>query len=241
MIFRLHFVMLIAMDLLFYASTLASVHILYDHVIAIGPWNREQLLFFVSIMLAINQLSMTFVSENFWRFSTFLRTGELDFFLLRPLGTIFSTFFNYIRAGSFCNIIATWSVIIYYGLQVRLDLLGWVLLFPLVLLGFILATSIEMVIACGMFWMLEGTGLNFLRIEFQQLARWPDFIYGSVARRILTVIVPILLIGSTPAHFLFDHGRILSLLAMILAVALTWGVLAWLWRKGLRTYESASS
>lgn len=241
MSFRLHFFLLIVMDLAFYTSTLASIDIIYDHVSMIGPWNREQLLFFVSIMLAINQFHMTFVSENFWYFSLILRQGDLDFILLKPISSLFSTFFRRIRAGSFPNVIVTWSVVIYFGNQVQLDWTGWILLVPLVLMGFILAAGIEIVIACSMFWMLEGSGVNFLRLELQQLARWPDFIYGSVARRVLTVIVPVLLVGNPPVRFLIDYGDYLPLIAMGLAIILVWSILGVVWRIGLNAYESASS
>ena len=59
--FRVHFVLLILMDFLFLVTTLASVHIIYTHVSTIGPWNRDQLLFFVSIILIIQQCHMAFV------------------------------------------------------------------------------------------------------------------------------------------------------------------------------------
>ena len=63
--FRLHFFLLVIMDVVFYATSLMTVDFLYDHVMHIGDWPRAQFLFFVSFMLAVDQLHMTFVSENF--------------------------------------------------------------------------------------------------------------------------------------------------------------------------------
>ncbi|MBF0352731.1 MAG: ABC-2 family transporter protein [SAR324 cluster bacterium] len=241
MSYRLHFVMLVLMDLLFYGATLMSADIIYDHVALIGNWRREQLLFFLSIMLMINQLHMTFVSENFWIFPIHLRTGTLDFILLKPIHPLFPSFFRYIRVGSFFNIFITLGIVIYYGKLVGLSWLSWVVLVPSIVMGFLLLSILEMTIACSMFWMLEGTGINFLRIELQQLSRWPDFIYGSVARRLLTWVIPVLMIGNPAAKFLMDVHDFIPMIFMGIMTALVWGFLNFFWQLGLRTYESASS
>ena len=182
-----------------------------------------------------------FVSENFWIFSLTLRTGTLDFILLKPISTIFSTYLRHIRPGSFANILTTLAVVIYYGIQVDLSVLSWFLLPVAILLGLILATSLDMVISTSMFWMLEGVGINFLRMQFQEFARWPDFIYGSLTRRLLTTFLPILLIGSAPVRFLFDHGDWLPLLGLAIAILVVWILLNIVWNIGLNLYESASS
>ena len=239
--FRVHFFLLIIMDLIFYITALASIHIIFQHIDTIGVWKKEQFLFFTSIMLAINQLTMTFVSESFWRFSILIRTGNLDFILIRPANAIFSSFFRIIRPGSMINILFTSSAVIYFGIQVDLSTLSWFLLPLLISLGFLLQIAIELVISCSMFWMLEGTGINFLRMEMQQLARWPDFIYNSIVRRILTLIIPLLLIGSAPVRFLFDPADWTPLAGMIIALFILIGLLSVTWNAGLRAYESASS
>ena len=239
--FRLHFVLLILMDLLFYVSALASIHIIYNHVETIGVWDRGQLLFFVAFMLGINQLTMTFVSESYWRFPELIRSGDLDFILLKPIGAVFSVFFRYLRPGSMINMIFTWGVIIYYGLALNLSLFAWCALPFLLFLGFLLQNAIEMVISCSMFWMLEGSGVNFIRMELQQLARWPDFIYNKIVSRILMTVLPILLIGSAPVRFLFNINDWIPFLGMGLGILLFWGILSFVWKLGLASYESASS
>ncbi|MAF79129.1 MAG: hypothetical protein CME60_13285, partial [Halobacteriovoraceae bacterium] len=103
----------------------------------------------------------------------------------------------------------------------------------LVILEFILSTS--------MFWLTDGLGINFLRMQFQQLARWPNFIYQSLTRKVLSFVIPILLIGSGPVHFLIDHTHYKLLLYMGVAVVVGLFILANLWKIGLRRYDSASS
>jgi ABC-2 type transport system permease protein len=239
--YRLHFVLLVAMDLFFYGSTLWSVGFIFDHVDAIGPWGRSQVLLFMSFMLAVDHLHMTFVSENFWIFSFELKAGKLDFVLIRPLGALFSVFFRHVRVASLCNIVVPWACIVHFGRQAGLSPLAWALLPPLVLLALTLLVSLEILLSMSMFWLVESMGINFLRMQLQQVARWPDVAYRHAAQRLFTFVFPVLLVGSAPVRFLLDpmdHGHLLGMVAAILA---SWIAIAALWRVGLRAYESASS
>lgn len=241
MSFRLHFVLLIVMDLLFYASSLVTVDFIFGHVQAIGAWNREQFLFFVSFMLAVDQLHMTFVSEGFWEFSADIRTGRLDYVLLRPIGAVFCVFLRFIRPATLVNMPVPWAAMIWYGRDAGLTPLGWASLPFLVLLALTLLTSLEILMSMAMFWVVESWGLNFLRVELQRVSRWPDFVFAKGLRRVLTLVFPVLMVGSAPVGFLLDTERWSLVVGMIVATGITWLGIAFAWRAGLRSYESASS
>lgn len=239
--YRLHFVLLIVMDLLFYLSVLGSVDFLFRHLDQIGPWNRTDFMFFMAFMLAIEHLHMTFVSENFWEFSFDIRTGRLDFILLKPVGALFIVFFRRIRPGTLINGFFPWGLLVYYGSQLGLGWWQWLLLPAFVLLGLTLQTSLEILLSMAMFWVVESMGINFIRMQLQQVSRWPQFIYGYLAQKFFGLVVPVLLIGSAPVMFLRDPRHWAGVLLMISLLLLSWLLIGWLWRKGLRSYESASS
>lgn len=238
--FRVNFVLLIIMDLFFYASSLYATMFIFDQVDHIGPWNRSQFLFFVSFMLAVDHLHMTFIAEAFWGFSFDLRTGKLDFFLLKPIGALFTVFFQNIRPSTLCNLPVPWLLMAYFGREAGLHGTDWILLLPLVLLALALLVALELVIAMAMFWTVESWGLNFLRMQLQQVSRWPAFIYGTWLKRLFLFVFPILLIGSAPVRYLLE-GEVAPLAGMLVALPLTILVVRGLWRLGLRSYESASS
>lgn len=241
MSFRASFILLILMDIFFYFSALATVDLIFDHVSTIGPWQKDQLMFYIAFMLTIDHLHMTLVSESFWAMAQQLKTGEMDYLLLKPIGSVFIVFFRYIRPSTMLNTILVWPGIVYFGMQAGLSGWDWFFLPILVLLGFSLLVVLEFVLSTSMFWMTEGIGINFLRMQIQSLARWPEFIYHGLMRKILYIAFPILMIGSVPVHFLFHHSSWWMLLVMILAIALASFILKILWAKGLRRYESASS
>src|SRR3989339_181343 len=141
--FRIHFVLLMVMDFFFYGSAFLSIHILYEQVPAIGAWRREDLMFFMAFMLSINQMVMTVSSEAYWRFPELIKSGGLDYILLKPANGIFVTFFRHIRPGSMMNVVFTVPALVYFGMQIPLPTWGWFLLPLLLVLSFLLQSSID--------------------------------------------------------------------------------------------------
>ena len=239
--FRTSFVLIMLMDLLFYFTTLSSVSFIYDHVSTIGPWSKDQLMFFIAFMLTMDHIHMTIISENFWELSVKIRTGTLDFDILRPLSSIFSVFLRYVRTSSMFNTPFVWGMLIYFGSKLNLTIGQWLIIPPLIILGFILFVMIEICISVAMFWTIEGWGINFLRMQFQQLARWPHFIYSYFPRKILTILIPVLLVGSGPVSFIYNFNQYQLLLYMIVAIIVFSIITKYLWRFGLNRYDSPSS
>lgn len=241
MSFRTSFVLLIIMDILFYLSTIFTVDFLFDHITNLGPWNRDQLMFFIAFMLVIDNLHMAILSESFWVLPRQIKTGEIDFIMLKPIHSIFTIFFRYARPSSIINAVLTWSFLIYYGIQIELTSLSWVLLPILVFFSFLLLAILEILISTSMFWMQEGLGINFLRMQFQQLSRWPEYIYSSMPRRAFLIAFPILLVGSGPIHFLIDHEKWPFLIGILISILVFSLILLKVWKMALLRYESASS
>jgi len=239
--YRLHFVLLIVMDNIFYLTSLLGVSFIFDHIHNIGPWDRAEFMFFIAFMLAVDHLHMTFVSENFWEFSYGIRIGVLDFILLKPLNAIFTIFFRLIRPATMFNFFIPLGTLIYFGLQLHLSVYSWLLVPFMLLLALTLQTSLEILMSMSMFWLVQADAVNFMRMQFQSLSRWPDFIYRYYARKFFTLAFPLLLIGSVPVKILLNLTEWKLASCSLLAIAVTWLLIAITWRRGLRSYESASS
>jgi len=117
----------------------------------------------------------------------------------------------------------------------------WGCLIAVVILATALLFGIEIALASTMFWLGEGQGVNFVRIELQGMARWPDFVYKLWIRRAFTFFVPILMVGSQSSYFLLHPSDPLPLGLLLAATVLAWAVAIAIFRAGLRRNESASS
>ncbi len=239
--FRTSFFLIVIMDIFFYASVLGSVDFIFQHVSNIGSWNRAQFLFFLSFMLAVDNLHMAFLSENFWLFALDLRSGVLDYIFLRPVSSIFLCFFRSIRIASMLNTPIVIYFLIHFGSGAGLGVADFILLPFLLILSLFIVAEIEIIIATLMFWLIEGNGINFLRMQLQNVARWPDFVYGQWAKRFFTFLCPVLLIGTPSVRFLFRKTDYFPLLCQCFAVIFLYFIMTRFWSYGLRRYESASS
>jgi ABC-2 type transport system permease protein len=229
------------MDLFFYIASLSTVDMIYGHVQHIGEWNRDQFLFFISFMLIIDQLHMVVVSENFWELSEKIRTGQMDFVLLKPLHSIFNSFFRGVRISSMLNAPVVWSFLIYFGIKANLTLLAWIFLPLTILLSFIVLILLEFILSTSMFWTVGGVGINFLRMQMQSVSRWPDYVYSKWPRRILIFLIPILMVGNPAVKFLLNPTQWQHLIGLLTAIVLLSLVLLKLWNKAIKQYDSASS
>lgn len=239
--FRLNFFLFIIMDIIFYFSSIMSVSIIYQHIDHIGVWNFQEFLFFLSFSLLIDQIHMAFIAENFWYFSDDIRLGNLDFFIIKPIATIFSVFFRHIRPASIINIFFAAVYFIYCAKQVGLSNL-MIFLSPIfILLGLTLMVSLEILLSCSMFYMVESMGINFLRMQFQNISRWPDFVYGYISQKVFTFAVPILLISNAPIKFMLNNNDYTPMIFLLIFTLITWGLIKYFWNQGLKAYESVSS
>jgi ABC-2 type transport system permease protein len=239
--YRINFVLLVLLDIIFFACSLAGVDFIFDFVPAIGPWDRDQFMLFVAFMLTVDHLHMTFISEGFWNLSFEIRTGKLDFILLKPVWTWFPIFFRMIRVGSMISMPLPWLCLYYFAFKVHLNLLELLSIPLLVLLAISLLVSIEILISMSMFWTIESWGINFLRLQIQQVSRWPDFTFRYWFRKMFSIVIPVLLVGSMPVRWLLGDGEFYSLILLIAVTVLVNIISVYLWRIALRRYESASS
>ena len=239
--FRTNFFSTMIVSLVIQGNFIFTFDFIFDHVATIGPWNREQALFFISFLLAIESASTMIVAPNLWEFSKYIKHGELDFVLLKPSNSIFAVFFRIFRISSTISFLVALAMTIFFGLKVLDTFLDWLLLPFLFLLSLALLSIVQMIITIPIFWTKEGFGLNLLQIEFRRISFYPDFIYGPFFRHLFITLIPFLLIGSAPVHFLFDYQNYQLLLLMMVVLVFAIFVLAKLWKLGLRGYNSASS
>ena len=242
MSFRLNFIFITLFDMVLFGTALGGVEIIYQSIDQIGSWTKHEFQFFLVFVMLVEYIHMTFASPNFWNFSHIMTKGELDLVLLKPMSSLFSVFFRSSRVETIPSAFVVLGFLIYYGFQIPLGGLSWFLLPVFVIASFIFLVTFEILIMCAAFWLVESFGLNFIRIQFQSLARWPEFIYGQFLRRTLTYVLPVLVFGNVPVKILLDPFQVLPWGFLFVGLqVLILIMIQVLWRAGLRRYESASS
>jgi ABC-2 type transport system permease protein len=186
---------------------------------------------------------MTVFSNNMWWFPFLVNKGDLDYYLVRPVSSLFFVSLRDFAANSFLNLVMAlgifaWSVARYPG---GLPIEGVAIYLLLIAVGAVINYTLHMVCLIPVFWMHSAAGLRDLYFTLERFTARPHRIYTGWFRRILTSILPFAVLVSFPAQALFE-GLTGPLLLHMLAVAVAFFVfMTWLWRRGLRAYSSASS
>lgn len=241
--FRFDFFFRIVMDLIFYVVQIAFFEILFLHSPTIGDWTRDQVILFVSGCLVVDALNMTVFSNNLWWMPIFINRGDLDYYLVRPVSTLFFVSLRDFATNSFINLLMTFGILAWAIHRYPEPLgAGKVALFcALIVAGTILNFLTHVCFLMSAFWTHTGQGAHSVFWSLNKMYERPDRIYTGWFRRVVVTILPFGLMASFPTRMLIDPFDP-SVLAHFVAVLVGFAFFTrWLWGRGLRVYASASS
>jgi ABC-2 type transport system permease protein len=247
MAFRGNFLVKISVEVLWLAILLAFYRTVFMRTKMVAGWPEPQYLFFVGCFFALNGLIETFFLENCNDFAELVRTGDLDFLLVKPIDEQFLITCRRIDWGTGPNVLMGAAV-----MGIALWQMGWHF-DPLRVLAFLvtfacgtaIAYSFMVALTAVSVWMVRNQSLMEMWWLFTTLMRYPREIFkGAWAEplgRFFTFVVPVLLVVNVPAQTLVRtlDGRFVA--GMVVASAALLWVSRWFFRRALRAYRSASS
>jgi ABC-2 type transport system permease protein len=253
MTFRANFIIESISSLSWMFMNLGFYLLIFQYTTMIGAgtgWGKYQFFVFLSTTLFINSLVQAFFMPNAEEFSEHVRTGGLDFALLKPIDTQFLISLAKVDWSSLSNFVFA-IVLLGYSLA-RLDYMPgvWqVLLYPVyVLCGVAILYSLMIALASTSIWLGRNQNLYDFWFYITNFSRYPMEIYsgpfGTPLRRLFTFLIPVLVVVNVPARLLalpFDSDN--WWLALFTLVATAGSLLAsrWLFLRALASYRSASS
>jgi ABC-2 type transport system permease protein len=216
-----------------------------------GAWDKHQFFVFIATSMLINAIVQMFFMTNADEFSELIRTGGLDFALLKPIDTQFLISLRRIEWASLANFVVA-GVLMAYALP-RVEgytLTIWqVLLYPLyVLAGVGILYSLTIVLAAASVWLGRNTSIYDFWFYITTFSRYPMEIYqgtlGDLLRRAFTFVLPILIVVNVPARLLakplrpeYAHLALFAIAATVVSLAVS----RWVFQRALLSYRSASS
>jgi len=214
-------------------------------------WDKYQFFVFIATSMFINSVVQMFFMTNADEFSELIRTGGLDFALLKPIDTQFLVSLRKIEWASLANFLVAAALMAYALPRVEgFQLTIWqVILYPIyVLAGIAILYSLTIVLAALSVWLGRNTSIYDFWFYITTFSRYPMEIYsgpiGGWLRWGFTFILPILIVVNVPARMLakpltWEY----SYLALFALAATAGSLLAsrWVFQRALLSYRSASS
>jgi ABC-2 type transport system permease protein len=220
-------------------------------------WRKYEFFVFLSTTYFINSLVQTFFMPNAQEFSELIRTGGLDFALVKPVDTQFLISLgrmNWSQLGNFAAGIVLLAYALFHLTTRSEDPLVLsavcVLLYPAyVVCGVAILYSLMLALSATSIWLGRNQSLYDFWFYITNFARYPMEIYGGsfagdAIRGVFTFAIPVLIVVNVPARLmakpLSSQGWPLALYAL-LATALCLLGSRWIFQRALLSYRSASS
>lgn len=216
-----------------------------------GAWDKYQFFVFIATSMFINSMVQMFFMTNADEFSELIRTGGLDFALLKPIDTQFLISLRRIEWASLANAVVAIALMTYALPRVQgftFSIWQFVLYPVYVLAGIGILYSLMIVLAAASVWLGRNTSIYDFWFYITTFSRYPMEIYsgtfGDLLRRVFTFVLPVLIVVNVPARMLAKPLRPeYAPLAMfaIVATILSLVISRWVFQRALLSYRSASS
>lgn len=241
-IYRANTFALTIADLVWVVVEYAFFEVIYSNTQQINGWTKEQVFFFLGIFISSDALFTTFFQRAFWMFPNLVNQGDLDILLTKPINTAFLATFRDINFSQFINLFLGFYIIHHYGPIAGfpggiywLGILFWIFI------GLITQYLVRFFFVIWVFWFERGITVSMLYYQFYALANKPDGIYPQAIRYLIKTLLPFAFMGSVPAEVLTGRGTTAYYGLVFIVLGAYSGLVYFLWKRGLRRYQSASS
>ena len=264
MSFRTNFILTCLSSMAWAGMNWGLFKIIYQFTDSIGRgsgWGENEFFVFLGTVWVINSLIQTFFMANAQEFSELIRTGKLDFALLKPIDTQFLISFPRVNWSQVPNGLLGLFLIIHSLSLLAADPTKGLHLSPGILLTFVFFVvcgalvmySVMIVLASTSIWLGRNQNLYNFWFYITNFYRYPMEIYqrnvvGWTLWGTFTFIFPILVVSNVPARVLaqplgfpFKTWALgLGAYTIIATIGSLW-VSRKIFKLALKSYRSASS
>ena len=257
MTFRVNFLIECASSVTWTMMNLGFYLLIFTHTDQIGAntgWGKWEFFAFLATTMLVNSLVQAFFMPNCEDISELIRTGGLDFALLKPIDTQFVISLEKIDWSSLANFAAGLVLLIVSVAQLQSLMLTplTILLYAFyILCGVAILYSLMISLSATSIWLGQNRSLYDFWFYITNFSRYPMEIYdgawGRPLRWVCTFLIPVLVVVNVPARIIArpvsPQGEGVWPLALFALVATAGSLLAsrWVFLAALRNYRSASS
>lgn len=244
MVFRLDFFAPFFIDGSLFAAQLMAFSVIYSNVDTIGTWGRSEMILYLGTFSLLNALSMMICFFGIASIPWKVRSGELDLYLTKPISPLFRFTFESINIGSLPLVLMSLCIIGYgvKGLGTEVGALQIVSYCFWVVVMAVLYYEMEVLIRSVSLYVVSMARLEQLEDAGLELCmKLPGNTFYGIYKVIFYLLLPYGMMATLPVQSML--GEMSAKLAWYgIGVVLLFSVLtAFVWKKGLRKYNSASS
>jgi ABC-2 type transport system permease protein len=245
--FRGNFLVKITVEILWLAILLIFYNTVFSQTSVVAEWSWPQYLFFVGCYHTLTGLIETLFLGNCGEFADLVRSGDLDFYLLRPVDEQFLVTSRDLDWATAPNVLLGAAVCTFalWRMSWSFDPMRVVAFVVMFFCGVALAYSFLLLLTSSSVWLMRNQSLYETWWLFTTLMRYPREIFtGAWAYPLgwfFTFVIPVIVVTNVPARAmvkvldpaLAGHTLLATLVLLLLSRRA--------FRLALRRYRSASS
>lgn len=226
----------------------ATIRFVVEQFGQINGWNYGQLAFLYGLSVITHALSMIFFIQG-WFMGFYVIEGEFDRFLTRPLSVMYQFFFTQVNIFGITDLIPGIVVFVYGCIKISF---AWNFVKVLSIIVMIIGATL---IRGGVYLILGTTSFYtrstndfgpFTQEIFDKTTMYPISMYPEAIQFILTFIIPIGWVSFYPIADLLGVGggmKVIGSAALwtLLVGIIVMAVAAFIFKRGIRKYESAGN
>jgi len=242
--YRVDFFMMIVSEILFFVTSVGFLYFLFESgsVQNIGGFSLYDFYFAFALSDLMNLFTMICVLPSMNWFKKQVHSGDYDLILLRPKSWYIT---NIQRSWLVSNVLSfgySFLLIGYVFDKVSLDLYSWDLLYVLILVvyGFVLYSILYWIAGLICLYVNKFNAMHQWVSYSNDVKQYPKKIFPNWVSWVFRIIMPMMLIVS-PIYDLmdgsFDYGDALYMFLILVMFGL---LVVYMWKDGLKRYESAA-
>jgi ABC-2 type transport system permease protein len=242
MLFRANFVAILATSSWWFIMNVVMFQVIFGHVTEIAGWTKYEIFFLVGTSHATFGIFETLFMVNMTRIPELIRTGELDFYLLKPVSTQFLISARYADFEAVPNTVVGFVFVAWCAYRLH-AVFSWAALAAFTLFvvnGVVLYYTLLFVSVTISFWFMRFHAMN-IWWQLTSLARQPAEVFPPALRFVLTYCLPMLVIVNFPVKAYLGRLPLSAGVGALLATAALLALSQVFFTFALRRYRSASS
>lgn len=244
MMFRFGFFGPFFVDGSLFAVQLLVFEAVYANVDTIGSWGRGEMILYIGSFSLLNAVSMVVCFFGVVEIPQKIKSGEMDLYLTKPISPLFRLSFEKMNPGSVPLVVMS-ICIIAYGVRASkltptavqvLAYTGWMLLMQ------ILYYEMEVIIRSVSFYLISNARLYQVEEAGLDLCmKLPGIAFYGIYKVIFYCILPYGIMATLPVQSMIGEMTLKMAMHGITVLIVFTCLTAFLWKHGMRHYNSASS
>ncbi|MBP2098934.1 ABC transporter permease [Enterococcus rivorum] len=221
---------------------LLFLNIIFKSIPTLNGWTLKQIAFIYGFSLIPKGLDHLFF-DNLWSVGQqFIKTGEFDKYLIRPINPLLHVLIEKFCIDAFGELIIGISLLAITTSYISWSAVKFCLFLITIPFTTIIYTSLKVIAASMAFRYKQAGSVMYIFYMINDFSKYPVSIYNNSIKFIITFVIPFAFAGYYPASFFLTNENILFNIGGVIIISLTLlGIALIFWKKGILKYESTGS